>query len=158
MHASPAESVVTGVVSGEQLESHAPALLADIANGYWLPRCLHAVAELGVADHIATAPVSAGILAQSCGANEDALYRVMRALSSHNIFEQTYDGFIHTALSRPRYLARTYSERQQNFTGQHFWARGYFVSTVGRDEAQIRDYIRNQEAEDRRLDQLEIWK
>jgi putative transposase len=56
------------------------------------------------------------------------------------------------------HLARTYSERKQNFTGQHFWARGYFVSTVGRDEAQIREYIRNQEAEDRRLDQLEMWK
>jgi putative transposase len=55
------------------------------------------------------------------------------------------------------HLARTYGERKQNFTGQHFWARGYFVSTVGRDEAQIRDYIRNQEAEDKRLDQLRMW-
>ena len=36
--------------------------------------------------------------------------------------------------------------------GQHFWARGYFVSTVGRDEAAVRDYIREQEAEDARLD------
>ncbi len=45
------------------------------------------------------------------------------------------------------HLARTYGERAQNFTGQHFWARGYFVSTVGRDEAQIRECIRNQEAE-----------
>jgi putative transposase len=52
------------------------------------------------------------------------------------------------------HLARVYGERKQNFTGQHFWARGYFVSTVGRDEEQIRDYIRNQEAEDKRLDQL----
>jgi putative transposase len=52
------------------------------------------------------------------------------------------------------HLARTYGERKQNFTGQHFWARGYFVSTVGRDEAQIREYIRNQEAEDKGLDQL----
>ena len=39
----------------------------------------------------------------------------------------------------------------------HFWARGYFVSTVGRDEAVIRDYIRRQEEEDRRLDQLNFW-
>jgi hypothetical protein len=38
----------------------------------------------------------------------------------------------------------------------HFWARGYFVSTVGRDEATIREYIRNQEAEDRRLEQLRL--
>ena len=55
------------------------------------------------------------------------------------------------------HLARTYGERKQNFTGQHFWARGYFVSTVRRDEAQIREYIRNQETEDKRLDQLKMW-
>ena len=33
------------------------------------------------------------------------------------------------------HLARVYGERRRNFVGQHFWARGYFVSTVGRDEA-----------------------
>ena len=53
--------------------------------------------------------------------------------------------------------ARVYGERRRNFTGQHFWARGYFVSTVGRDEAVIRDYIRRQEEEDRWLDQLNFW-
>jgi len=52
------------------------------------------------------------------------------------------------------HIARVYSEHRRNFTGQHFWARGYFASTVGRDEAVIRDYIRRQEEEDRRLDQL----
>src|SRR5215469_12469699 len=51
------------------------------------------------------------------------------------------------------HLARTYGERKRNFVGQHFWARGYF-STVGRDEAVIREYIKNQEQEDKRLDQL----
>lgn len=55
------------------------------------------------------------------------------------------------------HIARTYLGRQQNFTGQHFWARGYYVSTVGRDEATIRQYIQKQEADDRRLDQLEIF-
>lgn len=55
------------------------------------------------------------------------------------------------------HLARTYGERKRNFTGQSFWARGYFVSTVGRDETAIREYIRNQEKEDRRLDQLRLW-
>ena len=39
------------------------------------------------------------------------------------------------------HLARVYGERRRNFVGQHFWARGYFVSTVGRDEAVIREYI-----------------
>lgn len=52
------------------------------------------------------------------------------------------------------HLARVYGERKRNFVGQHFWARGYFVSTVGRDEAVIREYIRKQETEDARLDQL----
>ena len=55
------------------------------------------------------------------------------------------------------HLARVDGERRRNFTGQHFWARGYFVSTVGRDEAVIRDYIRRQEEEDLRLDQLNFW-
>ena len=40
------------------------------------------------------------------------------------------------------HLARTYGERKRNFVGQSFWARGYFVSTVGRDEAVIREYIK----------------
>ena len=56
------------------------------------------------------------------------------------------------------HLARVYGERKRNFTGQHFGARGYFVSTVGRDEAVIREYIRKQEAEDSRLDQLNMWR
>ena len=56
------------------------------------------------------------------------------------------------------HLARVYGERKRNFVGQHFWARGYFVSTVGRDEAVIRTYIQRQEAEDRRLDQQHLWK
>ena len=55
------------------------------------------------------------------------------------------------------HLARVYGEKKRNFVGQHFWARGYFVSTVGRDEAVIREYIRTQEAEDRRLDQMDLW-
>ncbi len=54
------------------------------------------------------------------------------------------------------HIARAYSGRKKNFVGQHFWARGYFVSTVGRDEKVIRDYIRHQEQEDRRIDQLQL--
>ena len=55
------------------------------------------------------------------------------------------------------HLARTYGERKKNFVGQHFWARGFFVSTVGRDEEVIREYIRRQEEEDKRLDQMGLW-
>ena len=56
------------------------------------------------------------------------------------------------------HLARVYGERKRNFVGQHFWARGYFVSTVGRDERVIREYIQKQEREDARLDQLGLWR
>ena len=56
------------------------------------------------------------------------------------------------------HLARVYGERKRNFVGQHFWARGYFVSTVGRDEAVVREYIKKQEQEDERLDQLGLWR
>ena len=44
-----------------------------------------------------------------------------------------------------------------NLTGQHFWVRGYYVSTVGRDEDAIRKYIKEQEKEDRRIDQLNLF-
>ena len=54
------------------------------------------------------------------------------------------------------HIARTFMERKRNFVGQHFWARGYFVSTVGRDETSIRNYIRHQEVEDKRLDQMNL--
>jgi len=54
------------------------------------------------------------------------------------------------------HVARVYGERKRNFVGQHFWARGYFVSTVGRDEEVIRRYIRDQEKEDERLEQLNL--
>ena len=56
------------------------------------------------------------------------------------------------------HLARVYGERKRNFTGQHFWARGFFVSTVGRDERAVREYIKKQEEEDRRLDQMNLWR
>jgi putative transposase len=56
------------------------------------------------------------------------------------------------------HIARTFMDRKRNYVGQHFWARGYFVSTVGRDEATIRRYIREQESEDKRVDQLNLLK
>ena len=54
------------------------------------------------------------------------------------------------------HIARRFSGKQRNYAGQSFWARGYFASTVGRDEQVIRAYIRHQEAEDRRIDQLKL--
>ncbi len=55
-------------------------------------------------------------------------------------------------------IAQICEGRKRNFVGQSFWARGYFVSTVGRDEKTIRDYIKNQELEDKRSEQLNIFK
>ena len=54
-------------------------------------------------------------------------------------------------------IARNYMGRKKNFTGQSFWARGYYVSTVGKDEATVREYIRHQEEEDKRIDQLDLF-
>ncbi|WP_162059012.1 IS200/IS605 family transposase [Undibacterium sp. KW1] len=53
-------------------------------------------------------------------------------------------------------IARHFGGRQRNFTGEVFWARGYFVSTVGLDEEVVRAYIRNQEQEDERYDQMKL--
>src|SRR5262249_43817981 len=53
-------------------------------------------------------------------------------------------------------LGRRFMDRAKNFVGQNLWARGYYVSTVGRDEAQIREYIREQEKENKRLDESKI--
>ena len=55
------------------------------------------------------------------------------------------------------HIARAFSGRKRNFTGQNFWARGYFVSTIGKDEKAVCEYIKKQEKEDRRLDQLNLF-
>jgi len=55
------------------------------------------------------------------------------------------------------HIARSYLGRRKNFTGQHFWARGYYVSTVGLDEDMVRSYIKKQEQEDQRLEQLNMF-
>jgi putative transposase len=58
-----------------------------------------------------------------------------------------------SAISIARYIGR-----KQNFTGENFWAKGYYVSTIGRDEESIKKYIREQDAENKCLDQLELFK
>ena len=45
-------------------------------------------------------------------------------------------------------IARQFAGRERNFTGEHFWARGYCVSTVGYEEEKVRAYIREQEGGD----------
>lgn len=53
-------------------------------------------------------------------------------------------------------IARHFLGKSRNFSGENFWARGYFVSTVGLDEAMVRAYIREQEKEDERYEQLKL--
>lgn len=54
------------------------------------------------------------------------------------------------------HIARMYAGKKKNFSGEQFWACGYFVSTVGKDEQMIQEYIRHQESEDKRIDQLKL--
>jgi len=54
------------------------------------------------------------------------------------------------------YIARNFSGKRRNFVGESFWARGFYVSTVGLDEDVVRGYIKHQEKEDQRLEQLQL--
>jgi putative transposase len=56
------------------------------------------------------------------------------------------------------HITRTYLGQKKNYTGMHFWARGYFVSTVGADEEVVKAYIQDQEKEDHRVEQLSLFK
>ena len=56
------------------------------------------------------------------------------------------------------YIARKYGGKKRNYAGENFWARGYFVTTVGRDEELIRQYIRQQEDADKNLDQIPLFR
>jgi putative transposase len=55
------------------------------------------------------------------------------------------------------YIARTYAGKKKNFTGEQFWARGYYVSTVGKDEEKIKKYVQEQQAEDKRIEQMRLY-
>ena len=74
--------------------------LVEISAGYWLPRALHVVADLGVADALDEEPRSAGDLAKEVGADADALDRVLRLLASHGMFQRHGGKYSHSALSR----------------------------------------------------------
>src|SRR5690606_24627041 len=53
-------------------------------------------------------------------------------------------------------IHRRYIPKSEGFRFM-FWSRGYFVSTVGLDEAVVRNYIKNQERNDKREDQMLLW-
>jgi len=74
--------------------------LVEISAGYWLPRALHVVADLAIADALDQEPRSAADLAKAVGADADALDRVLRLLASRGVFERRSGKYAHNALSR----------------------------------------------------------
>ncbi len=96
---------------GESVEPSDPLqLITSLSNGYWVPRCLHVIAELGVADHIADEVVPVTDLARALSVHPEALARVLRALASRGVFEHVAGGFRHTPASR---LLRSDDPRSQ---------------------------------------------
>lgn len=75
-------------------------IIWTLTNAVVASRCLHVVAELGVADDVGDTPVSAVELASRCGADADALERALRLLAAHGVFERESGGFRHTPASQ----------------------------------------------------------
>ena len=71
---------------------------------------------------------------------------------------QAFCGADHRVYERKSsiWIAQNVERKMRNFLGHKFWARGYFVTTVGRDEEMVRAYIKNQEMADQQLDQFEL--
>ncbi len=79
---------------------HPSAAIWQIATGHLLPRCLHVIAELGIADHLSVAPMTVAALADATRVDARALERMLRLLASAHIFEARGEGYVHTELSR----------------------------------------------------------
>jgi hypothetical protein len=82
------------------MEHDPVSTVLQMAGGHCLPRCLHVIADLGVADALDETPRTAAQLAASVGAQPDALGRVLRLLAAHGVFECRGDGFQHSPASR----------------------------------------------------------
>jgi hypothetical protein len=89
-------------VRGSDTTAHTESVmrLVEISAGYWLPRALHVVADLAIADALGQEPRSAADLARDVGANADALDRVLRLLASHGVFDRRSGKYAHNELSR----------------------------------------------------------
>jgi hypothetical protein len=96
---------------------HPAQTLLQISGGYCLSRCLHAVADLGIADHLDENPRSATDLAGAVGADPDAVGRVLRLLAAHGVFEATGHAYRHSAASR---LLRTDHPRSMRALARMF--------------------------------------
>ncbi|MCK8503331.1 acetylserotonin O-methyltransferase [Myxococcus fulvus] len=77
----------------------APAFIFNLTTSYLAPRCLYAVAQLGVADVLGTTPMSTEELAKATGAHADSLHRMLRLLSAQGVFERRAQGWAHTDYS-----------------------------------------------------------
>ena len=81
-------------------ERHPAETVLKLSTAYWTSRCLHAVAQFGVADALGDEPEAAAVLAKKTGTNADALHRILRALCNHGIFTLRDGAFSHNAASR----------------------------------------------------------
>src|SRR3984893_18754317 len=81
-------------------QSESVMRLVEISAGYWLPRALHVVADLAIADELDQEPRSAADLAKAVGVDADALDRVLRLLASHGVFNRRSGKYVHNELSR----------------------------------------------------------
>lgn len=75
-------------------------IVQELAVAYWASRCLHVIAELGIADQLGDEAQTAQTLARAKGLNPQALHRVLRSLSNHGIFVHDGERFAHNAASR----------------------------------------------------------
>ena len=82
------------------MEQNPFSILQGIAGGYILSRCLHVVADLGVADVLEETPLTAADIAPLVGANTEALSRVLRLLAAHGVFQSQEGKYLHSPLSR----------------------------------------------------------
>jgi hypothetical protein len=80
-------------------EQHPAQAILLLSTAYWASRCLHVVADLGIADALGDEPLAATSLAAKTGANPDALHRVLRALTNHGIFTLKDGRFAHNPAS-----------------------------------------------------------
>jgi len=94
-------------------EANPIQIVTQLATGYWVPRCLQVIAELGVADHLDEQPESAETLANAVGAHPQSLARVLRALAAHAVFEEIDGRFRHSPASR--LLRSDHPQSQRSF-------------------------------------------
>jgi DNA-binding IclR family transcriptional regulator len=82
----------------DQLQS--AELVLGLITSHTLARCVHVLADEGVADALGDRPTPAAELAQTCGLNADALHRMLRLLSAHGVFALEGNCYAHTPASR----------------------------------------------------------